>query len=59
MQVRYGVFRELFKIMGINPYDFWVISGDNVSGFYPNMPDRESTISVDRLAAVLWEGSDV
>lgn len=44
--------------MGINPHEFWVISKDHVTGFFPNMPNREPIISVDRLAHVLWEGRE-
>ncbi len=57
-KINYGVFKELFKIMGINPHDFWAISREHVTGFFPNMPHREPLISVDRLAHVLWEGRE-
>lgn len=55
--LQYSVFKELFKELGINPYDFRVISGNNVIGYFPNIPTRRPKVSVDRLAHVLWEGA--
>lgn len=54
-KIHYSVFKDLFKIFGINPYDFRVLSGDKVCGYFPDLPHREPKISVDRLAHILWE----
>lgn len=54
-KIHYSVFKELFKTFGINPHDFWIISGDRLEGHFPNLPEREPLVSVDRLAHVLWE----
>lgn len=56
-RIHYKVFRDLFQTFGINPYDFWVLVGkDKLSGWYPDLPDRNPKISLDRLIYVIEEG---
>lgn len=55
MPIHYRVLKELLKEFGINPYDFWILSGDKVCGWFPDLPDRKPKISVDKLTHVLWE----
>lgn len=57
-KLHYSAFQELFKELGINPYDFLIISGDKVQGWFPDLPDREPVASVDKLAHVIWEESE-
>lgn len=52
--VHYDVFVELFYLMGVNPFEFRQLSGDNVVGYYPNLK-RKPKINVKELARVLWE----
>ncbi len=52
--IHYGVFQELFKELGINPYEFRVLSGDNVKGFFPDLPGRKPKVDINKLALVLW-----
>ncbi len=54
-KLHYLAVKEMFQFFGINPYDFAVISGERVCGYFPNIKDREPIISVDRLAHVFWE----
>jgi len=54
-KVPYSSLQVFLKEFGINPYDFWILSGDRVSGWFPDLPEREPLISVDRLTYVLWE----
>lgn len=58
MPIHYSVLKELLKELGINPYDFWILSGDKVSGWFPDLPEREPIVSVDKLTHVLWEEED-
>lgn len=52
--IHYGVFKELFKVTGVNPYEFRKLSGDRVTGHFPNMNKRESIINVKEFAKVMW-----
>lgn len=52
--VPYEVFKELFKTFNVNPFEFKQLSGDKVMGYFPNLKQRESTISVENLAKVIW-----
>jgi hypothetical protein len=52
--VHYQAFRDLFKQLDINPYEFKQLSGDKVSGYFPNLSNRKSPINIPALATVLW-----
>lgn len=57
MVLDYRDIKVLLKKLGINPYDFYVLSGDRVTGWFPDLPEREPIASVDRLVNVIWEES--
>lgn len=52
--VIYDVFKEMFYLFGINPYEFKELSGEHVRGFYPKMSGRVAKVDVKKLAEVLW-----
>lgn len=54
-KVPYSALKEFLKEFGINPNDFEMLSRDKVRGWFPDLPEREPLISVDRLTYVLWE----
>lgn len=58
VEIKYQVVQELLKLCGINPYDFMILSSGRTIGYFPDLPDREPLVSVDRLVHVLWEDSD-
>lgn len=57
-KIHYGAFKELFKELDVNPYEFKQLSGDMVKGHFPNMSDRQAKINVKELAKVIWEGQN-
>lgn len=52
--INYFVFKELFKELDINPYEFYLHSKEHVSGWFPDLPERKSKINVKKLAKVIW-----
>ena len=57
-KVHYSSLKVFLKEFGINPNEFEMLSGDRVTGWFPDLPEREPMISVDRLTYVLWEEGD-
>lgn len=53
--IRYDVFKDMFKLFGVNPYEFKQLSGEKVMGYFPNLKYREPSINVEKLARVLWK----
>lgn len=59
-QVVYDVFIELFYILGINPYEFFLASGNNVRGWWPDLPERKNPkVDPEELALLIWENYHV
>lgn len=58
-QLDYEIFRELFRVFGINPFEFRELSGDRLKGYFPNLPDREPMFNIEEFANVLWGDKDV
>ena len=54
-KLHYLAVKELFQFYGINPQEFYMINKEHLCGYFPNIEDREPTISVDRLSHVLFE----
>jgi hypothetical protein len=55
--ITYQVFRDLFKLLGINPFEFRKLSDGKVAGYFPDLPEREPKANVEELAQVIWKES--
>lgn len=53
-KIHYGSFQELFKHLGVNPYEFRQLSEGKVEGHFPDLPDRVPKVDVKELARVIW-----
>lgn len=54
-KIHYGAFQELFKHLGINPYEFRELCKDKVEGHFPNLPDRTALVQPKELVDVIWK----
>jgi len=53
-KIHYGAFQELFKALGVNPFEFRKLSEGKVEGHFPDMPERVAKVDVKELARVIW-----
>lgn len=53
-KIHYMAFKELFKHLGINPYEFRELNKDKVEGHFPNLPDREPKADIKKLSKAIW-----
>ena len=52
--IHYEAFAELFKHLGINPYEFYKLSEGRVEGWFPDLPEREPKVDVKEFADLVW-----
>jgi hypothetical protein len=52
-KIRYENVKELFKLLQINPYEFW-LECESAIGYWPDLPDRLwPRVDVSQLAHAL------
>lgn len=54
-KISYEDVRVLFKQLDINPAEFSKHSQGHIIGWFPDLPERKSTINVKKLAKVMWQ----
>jgi hypothetical protein len=53
MSVSYKEIKDVLKMLGINPYELYVLDRKNFVGWFPDLPDRKPTVDVNKLANIL------
>lgn len=53
-KIHYKAFQELFKHLGINPFEFRELNKDKVEGHFPNLPYREPKADIKKLSQAIW-----
>jgi len=53
MKLAYKEIKEVLKMLGINPYDLYILNKKNYVGWFPDLPGRKPTVNVNRLSNIL------
>ena len=53
VKIHYGAVKELFKVLEVNPDEFRKAYKGETEGWFPEMPERVSTVDVKELARVI------
>lgn len=51
--VSYKEIKEVLKMLGVNPYELYVLDKKSYVGWFPNLPERKPTVNVNKLSNII------